>query len=196
MRIAVIGAGRVGSALGRRWSALDHEVVYGVREPGSPRWAELGAASLPQAAVDGADVVLVALPWSAVDEVLTGLRVHDAVVLDATNPRGALDADGSGGEHVARVLGSSRVVKAFNTTGAANMADPGYPGATPMMAIAGDDQRAKEIAATLADELGLDPVDAGPLRAARELEHLADLWISLAYQLGNGPDIAFALLRR
>lgn len=196
MRIAIIGAGRVGTALGRRWQEAGHEVVYGVRDPADPRWSGHGPAAAPAAAVDGADVVLIALPWAAVDEVLTGLDVGEAVVLDATNPRDALGAGDSGGEHVARVLGSSRVVKAFNTTGSGNMADPGYAGARPMMAFAGDDPEAKAAAAALAGDLGFDPVDAGPLAAARDLEHLAELWIRLAYRLGHGPDIAFALLRR
>jgi len=196
MRIAIIGAGRVGTALGRRWTTTGHDVVYGVRDPDDPRWSDLGQATTPSLAVVGADVVLVALPWAAVDEVLPTLDVGHAVVLDATNPRDALGGGGSGAEHVAELLRSSRVVKAFNTTGSANMEDPSYPATRPMMALAGDDTEAKATAKTLADELGFDPVDAGPLTAARDLEHLAELWIRLAYQLGNGPDIAFALLRR
>ncbi len=196
MRIAIIGAGRVGTALGRRWAAAGHDVVYGVRDPHDPRWVDLGPTARPPQAVDGADLVLIALPWAAVDQVLPALDVHDAVVLDATNPRQALRTGRSGAEHVAELLGSPRVVKAFNTTGSANMENPAYPGGIPMMALAGDDARAKATAAKLAAELGFDPVDAGPLTAAGDLEHLAELWIRLAYQLGHGPDIAFALLRR
>lgn len=197
-RIAVIGAGRVGATLGRRWAGLGHDVVYGVRDPGAERHADLGATAAPAEAVTGADVVLVALPWAAVEATLTGLAVGDAVVLDATNPLPAGDDDpaASGGERVARWLGSGRVVKAFNTTGSANMADPaGYPVA-PLLPVAGDDDGAKAVAVALAAELGFDPVDAGPLAAARDLEHLAALWIRLAYPLGHGPDIAFALVRR
>jgi predicted dinucleotide-binding enzyme len=197
LRIAVVGAGRVGTALGGRWAAAGHEVIYGVRDPADPRHAALPAAAAPADAVRGADVVLIALPWAAVDEALAGLDPGDAVVLDATNPRDALDPGSSGAEHVARLLGSPRVVKAFNTTGSGNMEDPAYPaGVAPMMALAGDDPEAKALAATLAEQLGFDPVDAGPLSAARDLEHLAELWIRLAYALGNGPGVAFALLRR
>jgi hypothetical protein len=196
MKLAIIGAGRVGTALGRRWAGTGHNVVYGVRDPADPRWSDLGQPTTPSPAVDGADVVLIALPWPAVDQVLPTLDVRDAVVLDATNPLDALDDDVSGAEHVAELLGSSRVVKAFNTTGSANMEDPSYPATRPMMALAGDDAQAKATAEALAAELGFDPVDAGPLTAARDLERLAELWIRLAYQLGNGPNIAFALLRR
>jgi predicted dinucleotide-binding enzyme len=86
MRIAIIGAGRVGSTLGRRWQGQGHEVVYGVRDPGDTRHAELGAVASPAGAAAGADVVLVALPWGAAEAVLAGLDVGEAVVVDAMNP--------------------------------------------------------------------------------------------------------------
>lgn len=203
MKIAVIGAGRVGSTLGGRWSELGHDVVYGVRDPCETRHASLGAVALPAEAVDGADAVLVALPWDAVEPVIRGLALSDALVIDATNPLAAnarelvAHPELSGAELVAGWSGSSRVVKAFNTTGSGNMADPVYPGGVaPLMPVAGDDADAKQVVMGLAEELGFAPVDAGPLSAARDLEHLAALWIRLAYPLGNGPDIAFGLLRR
>jgi hypothetical protein len=202
MRIAIIGAGRVGSTLGRRWQGQGHDVVYGVRDAGDPRHAELGAVASPAGAAAGADVVLVALPWGAAEAVLAGLDVGEAVVVDAMNPLASGDRELeqhpelSGAELVARWTGSDRVVKAFNTTGSANMADPAYPDATPAMLVAGDDAEGKETVLELAREIGFDAVDAGPLSAARDLEHLAMIWIRLAYSLGNGPGIAFALLRR
>jgi len=202
VRIAIIGAGRVGKALGGRWQAAGHDVVYGVRDPTEPRHAGLGAIAAPRTAVRGADVVLVALPWDATESALADLEVGDAVVLDATNPLAAgareleLDPALSGAELVARWLRSSRVVKALNTTGSANMTDPGYPGVMPAMLVAGNDTGAKQVALELVRELGFEPIDAGPLSAARDLEHLAMLWIRLAYTLGHGPGIAFSLLRR
>lgn len=202
MRIAIVGAGRVGRALGSRWSQADHEVVYGVRDPADPKYAELGNIATVQGAVAGSDVVLVALPWAATQGVLTGLDVGDAVVIDATNPLAAsareLAADPllSGAELVRGWVDSPRVVKAFNTTGSGNMADPDYGGPRPVMPVAADDSDAKAIVMSLAAEIGFEAVDAGPLSAGRDLEHLALLWIRLAYALGNGPDIAFALLRR
>lgn len=207
MHIAVIGAGRVGATLGGRWAAGDHRVTFGVRDPDDTRHDALRAlpgasVSTPADAVSGADVVVLALPWSAVEEVARDLgpALGDAIVIDASNPiAGAGLATGggpSGAERVATWSGSTRVVKAFNTTGAGNMADAAYPSAAPMLAVAGDGADAKAVVAGLAAELGFDPVDAGPLSAADDLEHLAALWIRLAYALGNGPGIAFALLRR
>ena len=202
MRIAIIGAGRVGRALGTRWSEVGHDVVYGVRDPGDPKVADLAQVATPQEAVAGADVVLIALPWAATQEVVSGLDVGDAVVLDATNPLAVnareLVADPSlaGAELVRDWMGGARVVKAFNTTGSGNMANPDYGAQKPMMPVAGDDEAAKAIAIGLANEIGFAGVDTGPLSGARDLEHLAMLWIRMAYPLGNGSDIAFALLRR
>jgi predicted dinucleotide-binding enzyme len=88
------------------------------------------------------------------------------------------------------------VVKAFNTTGAANMRNPVYPNGRPVMFIAADDPQAKETAMELANQIGFDAQDAGPLMAARDLEHLAALWIRMAYGMGQAPDIAYTLLRR
>ena len=101
-----------------------------------------------------------------------------------------------GAELVRDWMGGARVVKAFNTTGSGNMNNPNYGSQRPMMPVAGDDADAKAVAIGLADEIGFSGVDVGALSGARDLEHLAMLWIRLAYPLGNGPDIAFALLRR
>ena len=202
MRIAIVGAGRVGRTLGARWNTAGHDTVYGVRDPSDTRYAELGSRAIPADAVQEADVVLVALPWGAVEAVLSGIDVADAVVIDATNPlaANARELQGhpelSGSQLVAQWARSSRVIKAFNTTGAGNMADSTYPGGTPVMLLAGDDADAKAVVSSLATEIGFDAVDAGTLAAARDLEHLATIWIRLAYSLGQGPGIAFALLRR
>lgn len=202
MRIAIIGAGRVGRALGGRWSAVGHEVVYGVRDPSDEKHADLPQVATPQVAVSAADVVLIALPWAATQEVVSQLASGDAVVLDATNPLAAnarelaANPNLAGAELVRDWMGGARVVKAFNTTGSGNMLNPDYGAQRPMMPVAGDDVEAKAVAIGLADEIGFAGIDVGPLSGARDLEHLAMLWIRLAYPLGNGPDIAFALLRR
>ncbi len=202
MRIAIIGAGRVGTTLGARWAEAGHDIVFGVRDPAHERHAHLEERTEPGLAVVGADAVVIALPWDATEAVVSGLPVRDAVIIDATNPlaANARELAGhpelSGAELIARWIPSPRVVKAFNSTGAANMARPDYPGGRPAMLIAGDDPDARTVALGLATEIGFDAIDAGPLTAATYLEHLAALWIRLAYALGQGPDIAFSLLRR
>lgn len=194
MKIAVVGAGRVGKALGERWAAAGHEVVYGVRSPNDPRYTDVRSVAEPADATRDADVVLLALPWAAVEDVVHALDLTGAVVIDATNPLGA-SGSVSGAERVAEWSPNARVVKAFNTTGCENMADSAYPGGKAVMLVAGDDERAKEVALSLAGELGFEPLDAGLLTAARELEALAALWIRLT-RSGHGREIAFSLLRR
>jgi len=202
MRIAVIGAGRVGRALGARWTGVGHDVVYGVRDPQSEKVADLPSVSTVAEAVRNAEVVLVSLPWAAVRETMSGLPTGNAVVIDATNPLAAnaremvADPSLSGAELVRDWSGSTRVVKAFNTTGSGNMTNPSYGAGKIMMPVTGDDDSATKVAIDLANQIGFDGFDAGPLSSSRDLEHLAMLWIRMAYPLGNGPDIAFGLMRR
>jgi 8-hydroxy-5-deazaflavin:NADPH oxidoreductase len=88
------------------------------------------------------------------------------------------------------------VVKAFNTIGALHMTNPWFGDQRASMFFCGDDATAKQTVAALAEALGFEPVDAGPLTQARLLEPLAMLWISMAYAYGRGPNIAFRLLRK
>ncbi|MFL5560937.1 MAG: NADPH-dependent F420 reductase [Gemmatimonadaceae bacterium] len=211
MRIAIIGAGNVGGALGRRWAELGHDVTFGVRRPAEGASAIKGGAKLPAKAtvasiadaVKSVDAIALATPWVAVRGVLAeiGGAPRGVPLLDATNPLGAgfaLDVGPNGesaAERIQALAPAFRVVKIFNTTGYNNMLDPNYGGSPATMFYAGDDVAAKGVARTLATELGFEPVDAGALVRARELEHLALLWISLAFG-GMGREIAFRLVKR
>jgi NADPH-dependent F420 reductase len=210
MKIAVIGTGNVGSTLGRRWAQGGHQVIYGSREPDSPRVSKLvqdcgpnaAAASSSQAAA-GAEVVVLATPWDATQAAVEAAGdLRGKIVVDCTNPfSGTSRALGggqanSGGELVAQWAAGARVVKAFNTTGAGNMADPAYGDMAATMFICGDNPQARATVSGLAAELGFEVVDAGPLMAARYLEPLAMLWVHLAYSQAMGPAIAFKLLKR
>ena len=91
--------------------------------------------------------------------------------------------------------GGARVVKAFNTTGFSNMANPRYPESTATMFICGDDEGAKEVAAGLIRDVGFDPEDAGPLRMARYMEPFTLLMAQLAYEGTGGPELAYRFER-
>jgi len=210
MRIAIIGAGNVGGTLGKMWAAKDHEVAFGVRRPNDAKVQALLTATGKRAravsvkdAVAGAEVVLLATPWSATEAALREAgELRGKVVVDATNPLKsdlsglAIGHSTSAAEQVAGWAPGARVVKAFNTIGAAHMADPRFGTQRASMFICGDDASAKATVVRLAGELGFDPVDCGPLTQARLLEPLAMLWISMAYAYGAGPNIGFALLRK
>jgi len=210
MRIGVIGAGNVGGALGLGWAHKGHEIMFGVRDPRDPKIRKLladsggnaTAGNVSQAAAFGT-VVALATPWNATREAVQKAGdLAGKVVLDCTNPLKAdlsgldVPAGTSGGETVAGWASNARVVKIFNTTGFANIADAHYADLAPTMLYCGNEEEAKSVAAKLATDLGFEPVDAGNLRAARMLESLALLWIHLAHVRGMGTGIAFGLLRR
>lgn len=211
MIIAIIGTGSVGSTLGRRLAQHGHTVVFGSREPQRKDVQSLVAATgttaraaRPADAVTGADVVMLATPWDATEDVVTSLapKLDGTILVDCTNPltpdlsKLTVSGDTSAGEQVAAWAPQARVVKAFNTTGTGNMDDPDYDGVAATMFVCGDDDAANATVVDLAEALGFDAVDCGPLSRAGLFESLAMLWIHLAYSEGQGPDIAFKLLRR
>ncbi|HEX7388924.1 MAG TPA: NADPH-dependent F420 reductase [Acidiphilium sp.] len=209
MKIAVIGAGNVGAALGTLWAAKGHEIVFGVRDPNSPKLVSLlnstgaRAASLAEA-VSGLEVVALCTPWPATGDAIRACgNLAGKIVIDCTNPLRSdlsglsVGTDSSGAELVAQWASGGKVVKAFNTTGAGNFGNPRFGAEAASMFIAGDDDAAKATVATLASELSFEVVDTGALSTARWLEPLAMLWIHLAYRQGLGPTgSAFRLLRR
>lgn len=201
MKIGIIGTGNVGSALGRRWTAIGHEVRYGVRNPSAHPGSTLHT-TVPQA-VASSEIIVLATPWEAVESILATIgNWQGKILIDATNP---LSPDLSGltvgtgtsaGEQVAAWASGARVVKAFNTVGANIMEDSTFAAGKVVLFYCGDDAAAKSTAARLAEELGFNPVDAGPLSSARLMEPLALLWITLAFPLGHGRNIAFQFMHR
>jgi 8-hydroxy-5-deazaflavin:NADPH oxidoreductase len=192
MRITIVGAGNVGKTLGDGW-AKKHEVRYLRRDTSS---AERGSL------VSGSDAVVLATPAKQTRAAIEGLPLAGKIVIDCTNPlKDDLSGlefghDTSQAEQVASWAPGARVVKAFNTVGFGIMANPVFGDRRAMMMVAGDDAAAKQTAISLASELGFDALDAGPLGAARLIEPLAMLWISLAIRGELGRDFAFAVLRR
>jgi len=186
--IALIGTGNVGSALGRRFAEQGHTVVYGSRDPAAADVTALvretghGATALPPAqAAALSRIVVLAVPWSAAEDVVRGLGdLSGKIVVDPTNPR-VTATDGfadyppppdSNAERIARLARGAEVVKAFSTLGAETMLDPRLAEGPVTIPIVGDDRAAKEVVAKLAREIGLEGVDVGPLRHARIIEGL------------------------
>lgn len=206
MRIGIIGAGNVGSALGAGWSKAGHKIIFGSREPKSQKMLELsqstGAATGSNQQAAEADVVVLTMPWPAVNEVVSGLQLSGKVVVDVTNPL-LPDLSGlevgtttSAAELVAQRAKGARVVKAFNTVGFNVMAHPQFRDGSAVMFYCGDDAKAKKTVHQLAADLGFDPHDAGPLTQARYLEPFAMLWITLALKQGYGREFGFKLMQR
>jgi hypothetical protein len=200
MHIAIVGAGQVGKALAVTIQRAGHETVFGVRQPlgVDPR-----ERSIPDA-VRGADLAILAIPYSAAAPVLADPVFAGKIVVDATNPLTmgasglelALRHEQSGAEAIAQAAPHVRLVKAFNQSGFENLADPGRFPTAPLMLIAGDDPAANRTVADLASAMGFDAVELGALREARLLEPLAMIWIKLARADRGGSDFAFAFTRK
>ncbi|MBK7641613.1 MAG: NADPH-dependent F420 reductase [Planctomycetes bacterium] len=209
MKIAILGTGNVGGALASVWTRKGHEIVFGTREPASVKVQDLvatlgkraKAATLARACAD-AEIVVLATPWPAARETLESCgKLAGKLVIDCTNPL-APDLSGlsvsggtSGGEQVAQWCGAP-VFKAFNTTGAENMARATEFDVKPVMFYCGNDEAWRETVATLVEDAGFEAVDAGHLSSSRWLEPLAMLWIHSAYKAGLGTDWAFARVKR
>lgn len=206
MQIAIIGTGRVGSALASGLAGTEHRVTLGARDPQAAKVAVLAARAgaavlIPHTAAAQADLVMLALPWAAARSAIEGLGdLTGKIIVDCMNPLGMRDGrmdllighDDSGGETVARWLPGAEVVKTLNQVGAEIIEDARRLPLPPVMFMAGDSATAKSEVGTLLAEIGFEPLDAGDLRAARLLEPLAMVWINQAIARGKGRDWAFA----
>ncbi|HUU25726.1 MAG TPA: NAD(P)-binding domain-containing protein [Methyloceanibacter sp.] len=208
MRIAILGAGRVGKALGPALQARGHSVVYGVREPKplTPQpLSRAPAGGLATKTIGGAiaaaDAVILAIPWTAAEALVCEHEpaLAGKTVIDATNPlntsetRLALGFDTSGVELLQSHAHGATFFKAFNVAGFNAIARPRYPQGVAAGLVAGPRGPQKDLVMGLVADIGLEPVDAGELRAARLLEPLGMLILQLEETQGGGRDIAFVL---
>jgi predicted dinucleotide-binding enzyme len=190
--VAIIGTGDMGDSMGPRLAGLGYPVVYGTRDADSGKVTQLlartgkGARATSAAeAASVADVVLLAVPWPAMETVAQSLgQLKGKIVIDISMP----SDQGEDGYYVPLLETSSaemiqswnpgaRVVKAFATQGSFVIDNPDAVGGPATIPIASDDREAKEQVARIAAEMGLDPVDAGPLRMSREIEALQRLYM-------------------
>jgi len=210
MKLAIIGSGNIGKSIGTWASMIGYEVIFSSKNLQHAQEAAKAAGNNSKSAnvreaVGLAELVLLAVPYGAVKEVLSdaGPLLKDKVLIDATN---ALTDDYSGlklgfttsaAEEIQKLASGAKVVKAFNTVFADVYAsrNPKIKGNKVSVFYAADDKEAKMKVADLISKMGFDAVDAGPLKAARNLEPMALLNIGLGYGLGNGTSIGFSFLR-
>ena len=192
-KIAVIGTGNVGSALGPEFAALGHTIVYGSRTPNEKDVQDLvaktghGATATTQPeAVKGADMVLLAVPGALAVDITKSLGdLSGKIIIDPTNryarntPDGYFTHDvpgGSNAELIQQAAPGAKVVKAFNTLNWTKMVDPQSSGGPVSIPIVGDDAAARAAVAEIVKGMGLEPVDLGPLRFANTLEEMLVIW--------------------
>jgi predicted dinucleotide-binding enzyme len=182
VRIAILGAGRIGGNAARFWSRAGHDVLICFsRNPGqlAARAAELGdhvSAATTAYAVASADVVMLAVPWDAIDQALAEAGpLAGKVVLDATNPYGAGPKPAEGrtvAEFNSGRMPGARYVRGFNTLTAGFQAEAsGRPGdERAVLFICGDYSAAKGVVAGLIEDAGFAAVDLGASSDAAVME--------------------------
>ena len=199
MRIAIIGAGNVGGGLGKAFTEVGHEVVFGVRDPDSTKTltalADIPAATAasPSEAVDGAEVIVFAIRPVAIHATVEDLPpLDDRIVIDAMN-RFDGDPTRSTIHDLADRLPGAKLAKAFNTIGFENLSTARDREVPAAMFVAGDDEDAKRAAMLLAAEIGFVPEDAGGLANAKVLEDMVKVWLALTQAHGRGVGFAISL---
>ena len=181
MKIAVIGAGRVGSTLGRLWHAAGHDITFAARGAARPRalaaeLRERAHAASVAGAVSDAEVVLVAVPGPVVTDVLQAAGPLDGhVMIDAANSFGRQQVTL---RSLADAFPQARWVRAFNSLSANIMADDNHRKPPWVLFLSGDEE-AKPVVAQLIRDAGFDPVDLGGIDDSRLQDPGSALWINV-----------------
>ena len=191
--IAVLGTGDMGDSFGPRLASLGYPVVYGSRNADSDKVVALvektgrgASAAGNDVAARHADIIFLALPWVAIEALGKNLGdLEGKIIIDLSWPDSGFAEDGyvemrvrpSGAEVIQGWFPKSMVVKAFGTTGSNVIDNPNDAGGPVTIPIASDYRQAKEVTARIAAELGMDPVDAGPLRMSRNIEAMMELYL-------------------
>ena len=211
MRIGILGSGLMGGKLGTIFARAGHEVIfsYGRSEAKLKKLARDAQgnvrAGTPDDAAKEADVLLVAVHWSRMDDVLKQagdlsgkVIVTCSLPMDAGNTKLIVANTSSGAEELTKKIPKAHVVSAFNTVPSEvlfGVFEAKRKATRPSLVYCGDDQNAKNVAAQLIRDAGFDPIDAGPLRIARYTEPFALLVAQLAYEGRGGPELAYRFER-
>jgi predicted dinucleotide-binding enzyme len=211
MRVGILGSGLMGGKLGTLFARAGHEVVFSYARS-HPKLETLARhagrsarAGSPADATQAADALLLAVHWSRMDDVLRQAgELSGKVILNCSLPMNDANTDlvvahtSSGAEELAKMIPRARVVCAFNSVpreALFGVYEARRKSARPSLVYCGDDQSGKAVAAELIHDVGLDPVDAGPLRIARCTEPFALLIAQLAYEGNDGPELAYRFER-
>lgn len=211
MRIGILGSGLMGGKLGTILARAGHDVVFSYARSHAKldqlaRDAGTSArAGTPGEAARVADVLLLAVHWSRVDDVLHQAGdLSGKTIVSCSLPMNDDDSDlvvghtSSGAEELARKVPGAAIVSAFGTVPSEVLFavyDARARQPRPSLVYCGDGERAKQIAAQLIRDTGFEPIDAGPLRIARYTEPFTLLVGRLAYETDGSPALAYRFER-
>jgi hypothetical protein len=196
MHIAVIGTGNIGGTLGRALARAGHQVTFGSRHPGDDQAAgdtSAVVATLAEA-LDGGQVVLLAVPARAIDDFLAehAEAINSKLVIDATNRMGSANANAA--TQVSQAAPQARYARAFNMLGWENFADPLFDG-VPADLFFSASQADRELVAELIAAVGLRPAYLGEDKQD-VVDGVLPLWLSLVQASGGNRNIAFRVLEK
>ncbi len=189
--VAIIGTGDMGDSLGPRFAELGYTVVFGSRDPDGEKAQRVARETGPDTrvttqreAAQAGEIVILAVPWPAMETVAQSLgSLDNKIVIDISFPHKQGDdgyyvplVETSSAEMIQQWNPGARVMKTFALQASFVIDDPGVVGGPVSIPIASDDREAKEQVAGIIVAMGLDPIDAGPLRLSRELEAMQRLY--------------------
>jgi 8-hydroxy-5-deazaflavin:NADPH oxidoreductase len=196
MKMGIIGAGNIGSTLGQKWASAGYEVRFGVRNPNDPEYAHLrtiGAVDEVSTAVSSGEVVVLALPSGAVASFASTYAgaLAGKIIIDATNDfsRPVMNSLNV----LTEAVPGARLVRAFNTLGWENFANPEIGGMQIDLFFCGDPSVRSSIE-ELITAIGLNPVYIGDIESAALLDGITRLWITLVRGQGYSRRTALKLL--
>ena len=190
--VSIIGTGDMGESLGPRFAELGYSVVYGSRNPATEKAQNVvkltgddARVTTQKEAAQAGDIVVLAVPWPPMETVAQNLGSLDGkIVIDISMPAEQAEdgylvslVETSSAEMIQSWNPGARVVKAFATLASYVIDNPDVVGGPVTVPIASDDRAAKERVGKIIAAMGLDPVDAGPLRLSREIEALQRLYM-------------------
>lgn len=208
MKVTIIGAGNMGRAIGLRAVAGGNEVEIIDRNPedAGALADELGsgATAVEPGGEIGGELVVLAVYYGSLPEAVEQYRdgLQGKVVVEISLPLDwesmdqlVVSSDSSAAEETQKLVpGGTPIVKAFTTNFARTLESGEKNGTQLDVFLAGDDEEAKQKVAQLVEGGGMRPIDVGPLRRARQIEHAAFLQVSAQEPLGSGFSSALKLL--
>jgi predicted dinucleotide-binding enzyme len=203
MKIAILGSGNIGGTLGRKWAGAGHDVMFGVRDAGSPKVKALldsikgnATAGAVVDALGFGDAVLFATPWSAVAGMVEtgGGALNGKIVIDATNNFGGPVVNNV--TTISAKAPAAQVFRAFNSLGWENFQNPQFGETQADLFYCGPDNQARPQVEGLIEDVGLRPVWVGGLDQVQIVDNIGTLWVTLAFRRGMGRNLAFKALTR
>lgn len=202
-KITVLGAGNIGSTLGRKWITTGHQVAFGVSDPNGVKAQTLGGelgenaaeiGTVAQANSTNPDVVLMAIPGTAMDDVISQYadQLDGKIIIDATNKRGAsiYNSFAALQQHTPH----AHLYRAFNTYGWENFAHPDYEMGPADLFFCGTEGDSRMVVEQLISDIGLRPIYLGGVEQVSLVDSVFELWIALTAGQHKGRRLVFKVL--